>query len=88
MFGEIALVCESPRTADVVAVGSTRALSLEWNRVQQLGRLFPGITARLSLNLAAVIGRRLACQAEGASGVGAGAPGADPTSASAASSGS
>jgi CRP-like cAMP-binding protein len=61
MFGEIALVCASPRSADVVAAGETRALALEWDRVQQLGRLFPGITSKLSLNLAAVIGRRLAC---------------------------
>ena len=45
----------------VLAAGDTRALSLDWERVQQLGRFFPGITSRLSLNLAAVIGRRLAC---------------------------
>jgi hypothetical protein len=61
MLGEVALVCSSQRTADVVAAGETRALVLDWARVQQLGRLFPGIVARLSLNLAAVIGRRLAC---------------------------
>ncbi len=88
MFGEIALVCESPRTADVVSVGATRALSIEWNRVQHLGRLFPGITSQLSLNLAAVVGRRLACQAEGAAGGSADGAAGDATSASAASSGS
>nr|MCU0936816.1 MMPL family transporter [Gammaproteobacteria bacterium] len=88
MFGEIALVCESPRTADVVAVGSTRALSLEWTRVQQLGRLFPGITAKLSLNLAAVIGRRLACRSGADADGQANGAAPDATSAPAASSGS
>jgi CRP-like cAMP-binding protein len=87
MFGEIALVCESPRTADVVAVGATRALSLEWNRVQQLGRLFPGITSQLSLNLAKAIGRRLACRSDDATGGGGDGPAGDATSAAAASSG-
>jgi hypothetical protein len=72
MLGEVALVCASARTADVVAAGDTRALSFDWERVQQLGRFFPGITSRLSLNLAAVIGRRLACPAE-PSGVSGGA---------------
>jgi CRP-like cAMP-binding protein len=82
MLGEIALVCESPRTADVVALGPTRALSLEWSRVQQLGRLFPGITTRLSLNLAAVIGRRLACRSGTDAGGQAQGPASDATSAS------
>jgi hypothetical protein len=88
MFGEIALVCDSPRTADVFAVRATRALSLEWNRVQHLGRLFPGITSQLSLNLAAAIGRRLACRADDPTGGGGDGLAGDATSASAASSGS
>jgi hypothetical protein len=59
IFGELALVCATPRTADVVATGETRVLVLEWERVRRLGRVLPAITSPLFLNLASAIGRRL-----------------------------
>lgn len=59
LFGEIALVCASPRTADVVAQGETQMLVLEWERIRRLSRMFPRITSKLFLNLAAVLGGRL-----------------------------
>jgi hypothetical protein len=59
----------------VVARGDTQLLVLEWEKIRRLGRMSPRISAKLFLNLAAVLGSRLAgVDQQGCAGPRAGAP--------------
>lgn len=59
VFGEIALVSRSPRTADVRAHGDTRVLVLRWDSLERIARQAPVIAARLFGNLADILAHRL-----------------------------
>jgi CRP-like cAMP-binding protein len=60
VFGEIALIARTPRTADVVAVRPTRLLTLRWDTLDRIARQYPRIASRLFRNLADVVTARLA----------------------------
>lgn len=59
LFGEIALVSRSRRTADVVAVSPTRVLALDWDSLLSLHRFAPYLSSRIFLNLSRILGERL-----------------------------
>ncbi|HVU37795.1 MAG TPA: hypothetical protein VHC95_05630, partial [Opitutales bacterium] len=48
------------RTADVTALTPVKLLSLDWKSLVELQRLSPYLAARLNLNLAKILGVRLA----------------------------
>lgn len=60
LFGEIALVSQIPRTADVIASSHTRLLAIHWESMQKFSRLHTRIAALLFQNLASIVGQRLA----------------------------
>jgi CRP-like cAMP-binding protein len=60
VFGEIALVSQVPRTADIVAASPLQVLVVDWESISQLSRVYPRIAAKLFRNLASVLGVRLA----------------------------
>ena len=60
VIGEVALVSQAERTADVVAETDLQVLVLEWKALERLGSFLPMISARLFLNIANIIGKRLA----------------------------
>ncbi|MEZ5590098.1 MAG: cyclic nucleotide-binding domain-containing protein [Gammaproteobacteria bacterium] len=60
VIGEVALVSQAERTADVVAETDLQVLVLEWKALERLGSFLPMISARLFLNIANIIGNRLA----------------------------
>ncbi len=59
IFGEIALVSPGPRTADVIAASEVAYLELDWKSLNRIRPLYPRITARLFLNIARILGKRL-----------------------------
>ncbi len=60
VFGEIALVSNSSRTADVVTLAETRLLVLNWDRIRFVAKFYPRIAAKLFRNLAAILAMKLA----------------------------
>ncbi len=60
VIGEIALVSQQERMANVVAETDLKLLVLEWKTLERLGRFLPMISARLFLNIARIIGKRFA----------------------------
>ncbi len=58
VIGEIALVTELARTADVVALETTDVLILHWKDMQALARYMPHTASRLLMNISADMGRR------------------------------
>lgn len=60
LFGEIALVTRSARTATVTARTPTKILVLKWDGIRRIARFHPRISSKLFQNLASVISRRLA----------------------------
>jgi predicted RND superfamily exporter protein len=60
VFGEIALVSNIPRTADVIADTPLQALELSWDSITRISNIYPRIATRLFRNLASIIGERLA----------------------------
>jgi len=60
VFGEIALVSNSSRTADVVALTDTRLLVMNWERIQFVAKLYPRIASKLFRNLASILALKLA----------------------------
>ena len=61
VFGEIALVSNVPRTADVVAQEDLKVLIMDWDSISQITKVYPRISARLFQNLSSILGERLAC---------------------------
>lgn len=60
VFGEIALMNEVERTADVIATEQTRVLSLDWPALERVRKTFPRISAKFFLNISRILGTRLA----------------------------
>lgn len=60
VFGEIALVSDVPRTADVVAHEDLKVLLMDWDSISRITRVYPRISARLFQNLSSILGERLA----------------------------
>jgi len=60
LFGEIALISQVPRVANVIANRNTRLLAIRWNSIRQFARFYPRIAALLFQNLASIAGKRLA----------------------------
>lgn len=61
VFGEIALVSNVPRTADVVAHQELKVLSMDWESISRITKVYPRISAKLFQNLSSILGERLAC---------------------------
>ena len=61
IFGEVALVSNVPRTADVVAQEELKVLILDWDSISQITKVYPRISAKLFQNLSSILGERLAC---------------------------
>lgn len=59
VIGEIALVSQQERMANVVAETDLKLLILEWKTLERLRSFLPMISARLFLNIARIIGQRL-----------------------------
>jgi len=61
VFGEIALVSNVPRTADVVAHQDLKVLVMDWDSISRITKVYPRIAAKLYQNLSSILGERLAC---------------------------
>lgn len=59
VFGEIAFIADSQRTADVIAVGEARILVLSQAYLRKLMRAAPTLASKLLLNLSRVLCERL-----------------------------
>ena len=59
VFGEIALVSGSRRTADVIALTETRVLVMNWERIEFVALLYPRIASKLFRNLSAILAMKL-----------------------------
>ncbi|WOO40341.1 MMPL family transporter [Rubellicoccus peritrichatus] len=59
LVGEVALVSETRRTADVTAKTDVRVLSLDWDSLVRLQQTSPYLSSRLFLNLSNILGQRL-----------------------------
>lgn len=59
VFGEIALLSQQPRTADVVAMQDMKVLVMDWDSISRITRIYPRIAAKLFRNLSAILGNRL-----------------------------
>lgn len=59
VFGEVALISDVKRTADVIATTDTRLLRLNWSELENLQRYNPFLSSRLFLNLSRILGQRL-----------------------------
>lgn len=60
VFGEVGLVSEQERTADIIAETSTKVLKLEWESLERIGKFLPTISSKLFLNIAKILGSRFA----------------------------
>lgn len=60
VFGEIAFVRETERTASVVARGAVKVLKFDYERLAHDLKYFPRIVAKLNFNISYVLGERLA----------------------------
>ena len=59
VFGEIALVNEVDRTANVIAVNEVKVLSIEEEDLKRVHRFSPRISLHLFMNLSRILGKRL-----------------------------
>ena len=60
VFGEIALVTNIPRTADVVAHQDLKVLVMDWESISRVTNVYPRISAKLFRNISSILGERLA----------------------------
>lgn len=60
VFGEIALVDEVERTANVIATQDSRVLQLDWTALERIRNFFPRISSKFFLNISRILGGRLA----------------------------
>lgn len=60
VLGEIALVSDTRRIADVITAEPTKTLSLAWRDIQRIARHYPRISSQLFHNLSSIVGERLA----------------------------
>jgi len=60
VFGEVALVSDVTRTADVMAKTDTQVLSLDMIVVRRISRMYPRTSLKFYMNVSAVLGRRFA----------------------------
>ncbi len=60
VIGEVALMAQVQRTADVTALSPVKVLSLDLKSLTELQRFSPYLAAKLNLNLAKILGLRLA----------------------------
>lgn len=74
-FGEMALVSRRPRNASATANEPTRLLELHWSSLRRIGRVLPHAAAKLNLNLASILGKRLIATAASLFDPQSGAPG-------------
>ncbi len=58
-FGEMALVRNEGRTADVIAVGRVEALEIDENFLERLQKRYPRIAARVLTNMTRILSDRL-----------------------------
>jgi hypothetical protein len=60
IIGEVALVARVRRSADVTALTAVKLLALDWHSLTGLQRFSPYLSAQFNLNLARILGLRLA----------------------------
>ena len=61
IFGEIALVDEVERTADVVALkDDTQMIEIDWKSLERIRKILPNVSSKLFLNISRILGKRLA----------------------------
>ena len=59
VVGEVALVSQALRTADVIALSPVKLLVYDWESIVQIRRFSPFLASNLLLNLAKILGNRL-----------------------------
>jgi CRP-like cAMP-binding protein len=59
VFGEMALVRQAPRTADIVAATRVEALAVDQRFLDRIQRRYPRIASRVFLNLTKILSDRL-----------------------------
>lgn len=57
--GEIALIYQNKRTADVRAITDTKMLAIDWDSLEKIQRYAPYLASKFYLNLARVLGLRV-----------------------------
>ncbi len=61
IFGEIALVDDVERTADIVALeDDTQVIEIDWKSLERMRKILPHVASKLFLNISRILGRRLA----------------------------
>ncbi len=60
IFGEIALVDPGPRSATVRAEEPVRYIEIDWDSLKRIQGIYPRLAGKLFLNLARILGNRLA----------------------------
>jgi SulP family sulfate permease len=60
LFGEVAMLSQTPRSADVIAEGPTRLLQLTSEHFQELMRDHPALGAKILYNISRLLATRLA----------------------------
>lgn len=59
VFGEVSVVSNTPRTADIIALTDTRLLALDADSLESLRKFSPYLASRIFLNLTNILGHRL-----------------------------